>query len=259
MNRTSISDLKAKARDQLLGNYGTATGTFALLFVLIYAAMMIISGALTAGMTDAADPAAFSGFSFRIKSQLLGVAIAALSATVTVGYMYILKRISEGARPTASDLFFVFRNHPDKVIIISLVMAVIQFILLMPATIAGSSVYQATVEDIDGRQFLIYVILYLAGLIISFIIDLMLAMSYLIYLEDPAAGALDIMKQSIAMMKGNKFRYFYMYLSFLGYWLLIVLSLGIAALWVMPYQCMTMIEFYTDLRDNGTYARVEEL
>ena len=259
MNRTSISDLKAKARDQLLGNYAIAVGTLAVLFVLIYAAMMIIMGALGAGEVNPADPEAFTGFSFRLKSQLLSVAVSALSATVTVGYVYILKKIAEGGRPTVSDLFFVFKNHPDKVIIISLVMAAAQVILLMPATIVGVPVMAATTENLDGKQFLLYVILYIAGLAVSFFINLMLAMAYYIYLDDPDAGVLDMMKQSISMMKGNKFRYFYMILSFLGYWLLIILSLGIAALFVVPYQGMTAMEFYRDLRDNAAYAQVEEL
>ena len=49
MNRTSISDLKAKAKDQLLGNYGIATGSFALLFVLVYAIMIVLMSAITSG------------------------------------------------------------------------------------------------------------------------------------------------------------------------------------------------------------------
>ena len=87
----------------------------------------------------------------------------------------------------------------------------------------------------------------------------MLAMSYMIYLDDPQKRVTEIIRQSISMMKGNKFRYFYMILSFLGYWALILLSIGIAALWVIPYQNMTVVQFYKDLRDNSNYAEVEEL
>ena len=53
------------------------------------------------------------------------------------------------------------------------------------------------------------------------------------------------------MMRGNKFRYFYMLLSFLGYWLLILLSFGIAMLWVVPYQTMTTVDFYYDLKEGA--------
>ena len=96
-------------------------------------------------------------------------------------------------------------------------------------------------------------------MIVSFYIDLMLALSYMIYLDDPETRVTDIIRQSVSMMKGNKFRYFYMILSFLGYFALILLSIGIAALWVIPYQNMTAIQFYEDLRDNSNYAEVEVL
>ena len=250
--------MKAKAKDQLLGNYGIATGSFALLFVLTYSVMILITGALSAG-----NPTALAerGVLFHIETQLLGAAAGALLAVLTVGYLNILKQISEGKSPTISELFFVFRNHPDKVIIVSLVMTLSQVILLLPATLVGTPVTSAQPADIDGKRFLTYVVLYLLGLIISFLIELMLAMAYLIYLDDPETGAVDLMKQSISMMKGNKFRYFYMMLSFIGYWLLVILSLGVAALWIFPYQNMTMVEFYKDLREGGSnsYARVEEL
>ena len=249
MNKTSISDLKAKAKDQLLGNYGIATGSFALLFVLTYSVMMLITGALSAGNPNGLTE---GGLAFRIETQLLGVVVGALTAVFTVGYLGILKEISEGGKPVASDLFFVFRNHPDKVIIVSLVLTVTQFILLLPATYVGGGFSLVGADaDFDGKRFLTYVVLYLAGTVVSFFIELMLAMAYMIYLDDPETGVADMMKQSVSMMKGNKFRYFYMMLSFVGYWLLAVLSLGIAALWIFPYQNMTLIEFYKDLKDEN--------
>lgn len=158
-----------------------------------------------------------------------------------------------------SDLFFAIRNHPDKVIIIALTLILAQIILCLPATLVGGSLASGQNLDFDGKTFLLYIVLYLAGMIVSYYIDLMLAMSYMIYLDDPQKRVTEIIRQSISMMKGNKFRYFYMILSFLGYWALILLSIGIAALWVIPYQNMTVVQFYTDLRDNSNYAEVEEL
>ena len=123
----------------------------------------------------------------------------------------------------------------------------------------GGSLASGQYLYFNGKTFLLYIALYLAGMIASYYIDLMLAMSYMIYLDDPQKRVTEIIRQSISMMKGNKFRYFYMILSFLGYWALILLSIGIAALWVIPYQNMTVVQFYTDLRDNSNYAEVEEL
>ena len=246
MNRTSISDLKAKAKDQLLGNYGVATGSFALIFVLIYAIISILSSALTYSVMKNISVSSGPQITTEIAMQAFSIVIAIITALFTVGYLHVMKTISDNERAGIHDLFFVFKNHPDKVIILSFVMTIIQVILLLPATVVGfSGAGQAMY--FNGKQFLLYIVLYLAGLIISLVIDIMFAMCYMIYLDDPETDVLAIMKGSLEMMKGNKFRYFYMILSFLGYWLLVILSLGIAALWVVPYQMMTTVEFYKDL------------
>ncbi len=247
MNKTSISDLKAKAKDHLLGNYGIAAGSFALLFVIVYAIMLIIMIPYT-GMTAVSSMRSGApGLSSQLLSQLIGMVIGAISVIFSVGYVYILYRIAKGEKPVLSDLFFVFKNHPDKVIIICFVMLIAQFILLLPATL----VTPKGQEQFSGRAFLLYIVLFLIGFVISFIIDIMLAMSYLIYIEDPDRPVKEIIMGSVDMMRGNKFRYFYMLLSFIGYMLLVVLSLGIAILWVGPYQSMTTIEFYFDLKGEA--------
>ena len=252
MNRTSISDLKAKAKDQLLGNYGIATGSFALLFVLIYAIAMLISSATAIGTAKNGYIGYFGpGLWGQILSQVFGMVIATLTMVFSVGYIGIMLKISKGERAVISDLFFAFRNHPDKVIIVSLIMTGIQFILLLPATIVSGKMSGSGESGFfDGKRFLLWVVLYIAGIAISYVVDLMLSMSFLIYLEEPEKNVSEIINESVSMMKGNKFRYFYMTLSFLGYWLLALLSLGIAFLWVAPYQSMAMVEFYKDLRGD---------
>ncbi len=259
MNRTSISDLKAKAKDQLLGNYGMATGSFALLFVILYAIMSIIMSAFTLGLVRT-NPAMFAtGITGQLISQILGMVVGTLSVVFSVGYLQILRKISKGETAQLSDLFHVFKNHPDKVIIVSLILTGAQFVLLLPATfVMGGGFFAQDSLELDGKRFLLWVILYIAGFAVSFVIDLMLAMCFLIYLDDPETEVSQILSKSVSMMRGNKFRYFYMTLSFLGYWLLIILSFGIAMLWVVPYQTMTSLEFYYDLKE-GTGDEFYEL
>ena len=251
MNRTSISDLKAKAKDQLLGNYGMATGSFALLFVLLYAIMSIIMSAFTLGVVRSNPEMFAKGITGQIISQVFGIVVGTLSVVFSVGYIQILRKIAMGETAHLSDLFHVFKNHPDKVIIVSLVMTGAQFVLLLPATLVmGNGFIVNGTLELDGKKFLMWIVLYIAGFAVSFIIDLMLAMSFMIYLDDPDTEVSQILSGSISMMRGNKFRYFYMLLSFLGYWLLILLSFGIAMLWVIPYQTMTTVEFYYDLKEG---------
>lgn len=245
MNRTSISDLKSKAKDQLLGNYKIATGSFALLFVLVYAIMGLVISSIS-------SLPLFVG-------QILSILIGSIMAVFAVGYIYILRQITHGQKPVISDLFFVFRNHPDKVIIISLILAAIQFIVLLPSTIAQNRVMTGEEAHlIDGKMFLVWVVLYLIGMIILVVFEIMFAMSYMIYIDDPETPVKTCILESISMMKGNKLRYFYMLLSFIGYWMLAIMSLGIAVLFVAPYQIMTTIEFYIDLKGEDSVEVITE-
>ena len=251
--------MKLKAKDQLLGNYGIAAGSFALLFVIVYAIVMIIMTAFTAGVPDSAVVAlSRTSLPWRIGMQAMGMVIGAMTLIFTVGYYRLISKIADGEHPQISEIFFVFRNHPDKIIILSFIMTGAQFLLTLPAALVGNGGFgEENPAAIDGKKFLLWIVLYLTGFIISYIIELMLAMSYMIYLDDPDEGLGSVITQSVNMMKGNKFRYFYLTLSFIGYWLLILLSLGIAALWVVPYQSMTVVGFYRDLRGDVEYAEAE--
>ena len=110
--------------------------------------------------------------------------------------------------------------------------------------------------NIDGKKFLLWIVLYLAGFIVSFIIDLYLAMAFMIYLDDSEESVVNIIKRSVFLMRGNVLRYFYMLLTFAGYYVLILLSLGIAARWVVPYQTMAMVRFYYSIREDVYESRI---
>ncbi len=251
--RLTISDLKVKAKDQLLGNYQIATGSFALLFVIIYGITMIISSALaTGGAVNPVSPESVFGI---VLSTVISFVLSAFTAILTTGYINILRKISDGIRPVTSDLFCVLKNHPDKVMIISFILTGVQTVLLTPSTVIGYGGFMksgspADITGIDGRKFLLWIVVYIVGIILSLVFDMYFALSYQIYLDDTQMAVTDIMKRSFDLMRGNVLRYFVMMLSFAGYYILVILSLGIAALWVVPYQMMTTVQFYYDLRDG---------
>ena len=51
-------------------------------------------------------------------------------------------------------------------------------------------------------------------------------------------------ERSMAMMQGHKWEYFCLYLSFIGWILLEIITLGIAAIWVTPYMSATFANYY---------------
>lgn len=73
------------------------------------------------------------------------------------------------------------------------------------------------------------------------------AMSYYILSDNPTMDGNSARKRSIEMMRGNKWRLFCLDFSFIGWYLLSILTLGILALWVAPYHEAARAEFYQDL------------
>jgi len=53
--------------------------------------------------------------------------------------------------------------------------------------------------------------------------------------------------KSRQLMMGNKWRYFVLQLSFIGWWIVGFITLGIGFIWILPYYRLTMVNFYRDL------------
>lgn len=248
MNRTSISDIKTKAKDNLLGCYGLATGSFALLFAILYGLMAVLMGALMAGMSPLELNSGTSSTLTEIKSVGISLVSGAFSALLTTGYSYLMMEVSYGRRPKVKDIFYCFTHHPDKIIIVYAILTAIQWVLLLPSRRVQWSPEKLLTTD--GKKFLLWVVLLLAGLLIGMFISIIFGFSFLIYVDDPNMSVKDIMMCSQKLMRGNIFRYIYLILSFIGYALLGILSLGVTLMFTVPYQNMAVVEFYKDALSN---------
>ena len=84
------------------------------------------------------------------------------------------------------------------------------------------------------------------------IMSLAYAMSNFVAADHPELDAVDCIRQSREIMKGHKWQLFCLNLSFLGWAILCVFTLGIGVLWLAPYKNTSMAEFYQDiLRERG--------
>ena len=68
--------------------------------------------------------------------------------------------------------------------------------------------------------------------------------------DNPQLSPNEAINLSMKMMKGHKFDLFYLYLSFIGWILLAMLTLGIGLLWVIPYMQTSMAAFYLDVKND---------
>ena len=76
------------------------------------------------------------------------------------------------------------------------------------------------------------------------------ALCFYILADHPEMGILDIIRESKRLMYGNKWKLFCLELSFIGWFLLGLLTAGIGFLWVMPYISAATAGFYEVANGN---------
>lgn len=146
----------------------------------------------------------------------------------------------------------------------------LSFILMGPVTLGVSGYFLKLIrkegpiiEDIfKGFRFFVktfvlnllitvFTILWTLLLIIPGIIaSFRYSMAYYIMMDNPELSAFEALSESKRMMVGFKFQLFLLAFSFLGWFLLGVVTLGIAFLWVNPYYETAKANFYQDLKEH---------
>ena len=74
------------------------------------------------------------------------------------------------------------------------------------------------------------------------------AMSYYVKVDHPEYGWKACVDESIRLMRGHKWELFMLDLSFIGWYIVGSLCLGVGILWVTPYLAATRAQFYESIR-----------
>ena len=85
------------------------------------------------------------------------------------------------------------------------------------------------------------------------------SMSNYILAENKGKSALECINESKAMTNGHKWELFVLALSFIGWGLLCVITLGIASIWVTPFMQATFANAYQSLKPVVEVPAAEEL
>lgn len=98
----------------------------------------------------------------------------------------------------------------------------------------------------------IYIFLWTLLLIIPGIIkSYSYALTPYILVEHPEMSANEAIEESMRLMDGHKFDLFYLQLSFIGWAILSILSLGLGVFWLIPYQMTAKAAFYRDIKNEA--------
>ena len=253
----SFSDLKNNAKEKLTGKYGSALAVSTLmpisfvfvvlfpLFMTTLAPYIIITETTDNGLSDA------SIVVFLLLCYLTLIIGGILTYMLRSGITLFFLKTACKQHGTLSDLFFGFIWQFKKSLVYSVISSLMFHIIMLPfeffllAIICGVH---------TSFTFTAVTLSFTLGMLIYKPLELGLSQYYFLLLDFPKQKASELLKMSRHIMKGHKWRFFLLRLSFLPLQLLSVISLGVGFLWVIPYQKMTYSLFFLDLMNPEIVA-----
>lgn len=269
----SRKEIKLRAKDKLKGNFGTAI-VVCLIFTLIVSAISGIcsgpslyktvmrsinneqtqatgyafdgTGLENADGTESLDEildaygfnndtsASESNPMIELKESfspmsMIGTIITLLvSGPLTFGMAAFFIRLTRKREADLGELFSGFKKCFGESVLLTILIAIFTFLwallFIIPGIIAG----------------------------------LRYGMAYYILVDNPGMSAKDALNQSKAMMKGNCGKLFVLNLSFIGWALLCILTLGIGFIFLQPYMEAAVTEFYNEISGKNNEPALAE-
>ncbi len=258
MNRKTFAELKSIAKNILSANYWTSFGVCLLYTVIVNAASYLISILTTLPLTfmmtaSTISTAAENSMILSSLATSIFTLITMIPITLFLEYPLIIGTtrhflLSTNGQGNISDLFFAYKNYLGNVVLILF----LQMLYIYLWTLLSMLVL-AIIAIILGTLFNspYFALIMLLAIIPMWIKTYQYSMIPYIVAENPAIERKRAFEITKAMTKGNKLRIFLFGLSFIGWILLCLLTLGIGYLFLAPYIYASYTQLYIDLRDNA--------
>lgn len=227
--KRSSADLKSLARESLSGRFGLPVAAYLLTIVFTIIPTMIITSFL--------DP--YNTVSM-ITSQILVYIVSLLVSLCSAGFSYMLLNMNRKRPFNLKNLFYAFSSHPDRFLVVHLILLLVSFLFALPLEILSYT-------DDPFASLLLSLGASLVSSLVSIITGLFFGLADFLMLDNPEMGAMEAMRESVRLMKGNKGRLFYIHLSFIPLFLAGALSCYLGYLWIVPYVNCTLTYFYMDI------------
>lgn len=236
MNHTS-AELKQMARANLSNKWNAVLGLTAMQTLIVFALTQC---------TTLFQSTTWLGTTVYIIVNLI---INLLTTLLSVGASFFYLKICRGRDYKLTDMFAVFKMNPDRFLIVALIQNLLILLVQLPLYIQPISTIISISDSI--HIIILSVVCSIAGSLVSTIFSMFFGISYYLMLDFPELEAIASMRLSATLMRGNKWRYFYIFaLSFLGWEFLGGMTFGLGYLWITPYVTMTRTYFYCDVLEQ---------
>lgn len=157
------------------------------------------------------------------------IMVYVLTPPLMIGYTAVFLNASYGDKPNVSTLFDGYKKCFGRSILLYILMLVFTCLWCL--------------------------LLIIPGIIKAYAYS----MAFYVMADDPEISAREALKESERIMKGHKLEFFILQLSFILWGLLVCVTFGLAALYVVPYQQMTFTNFYQNIKKMAEPVAVESV
>ena len=246
----TIAQIKMFSKRQLRGNKMAAAGAMILTLVCVMLWSFALFCTVFVGIiAPATGRFLIPGLVGDERRKLLffvgiGIIIASLLfiglflySGLMLGTQKLYLNIAKGRRVSAFDVFKGFSDgaHLSHFFSVILIILLIQILIMVPETVIGI---------VYGKRSMDYKITSYIASFIMYIVALFLSMAGFASADHPEMGAWEAIGVSLHLMRKRKFKLMCLELSFIGWFVIFVITFGIAGLWIIPYFNTSLSVFY---------------
>lgn len=246
----TLSEIRKNARESLTGKWGTAA-LLMLVYSLIEFGISIIYTVLSY---------------IPLMSLIAYAGLITISIPISFGLAICFIEIKRGNHVECIDYFkFGFSNFKKYWCVTGNILKKIWLYLLLYFVLIFATVFIAifltafsvAMESTFIALFgclLIFILLaaFIAVAVLLVIKSYLYVLAPYIAWDNQDMSAKDIVEKSEELMKGHRGEYFLLCLSFIGWFLLSIFTLGIGLLWIIPYMEIAIVVFYENrLKESG--------
>lgn len=238
------SQLRTKARESLKGKWGKAA-----LITFIYSLIVWVID-----------------FILSFIPGIGGIILTVISLPISYGFLVSFMKLKRNEEVSYVDFLSLGFSNFGKVwgvfgnMILKLIVPVVLVVIFVIGMVfSGVGIAAETTISGSSTSFSWLLIIlafgYFASILFLTVKGYLYTLSYYILYDNPDKTGKEIVEESERLMKGNRWSFFWLGLTFIGWVILSAFTLYIGLFWLIPYVLVTYIAFYESLA--GTKNDIE--
>lgn len=241
----SSPELKASARQSLQGKWGKGA-----LIILSYLGIILLIN-LVLGIIP-------------VIGQIVN---AVITIPISYGIMVSFIKLKRGEEVKYTDFLNEGLSKIGKVwgivghtilkMLIPVIVVVVSYFIVIFGT-SGTVMNAFTEASLGflGITVIGIIVFMISGIYVSIKGLLYILTNYILY-DNPDMDSKAIVEESERLMRGNRCKYVWLELTFIGWFILTSFTFGIGLLWLAPYMSVTVICFYEALSGKNSNIEAE--